>query len=379
MNSSPVKRVVILTSVHPAFDVRIFHKECKTLVSAGYQVTLIAKHDKPETIDGIRIIPLQKPKNRLVRMLWLPWVILFLAGRQKADVYHFHDPELIPVGLLLRLFTKGKVIYDVHEDVSKQILSKQYIPKKLRRIFAFVYNLFEKKSSNAFNYIICATDIISNKFKTYNKNSFTVRNYISKSYTEYFTGKNYHSQNEFNIVFAGAIYEERAILEAIKALNLLKDLNVFFVLCGPADQDYYKQLISEDKSGRIIYKGVLSYENALQETFNADIGYICDYPLERHMEGLPVKLFEYMAIGIPVVASDFPAWNNIVLGAKCGLTVNPLDPQEIARAMRYLFENEDVRKEMGENGRRAIIAKYNWESEARTLLAVYRSMEVNHL
>ena len=94
------KKVCILTSVHTPFDTRIFHKQAKSLLKAGYDVTLIAQHDKDELVGGIRMVALPKPKNRLWRMLGT-WRVFKLALKQKAEIYHFHDPELLPWGWLL--------------------------------------------------------------------------------------------------------------------------------------------------------------------------------------------------------------------------------------------------------------------------------------
>jgi len=378
MNSSLIKTICVLSSVHEAIDVRIFHKECKTLASAGYQVTLIAPHNKQETIDGVRIIPLEKPKNRFIRMFWSSWKILFLAIRQKADVYHFHDPELLPVGLFLKLFTMGKVIYDVHEDVPEQILSKSYIPVFLRRPVAAIFNRAEKVISGTFDHVFCTTDVIAGNFLLCNPKTSIVRNYISKSYAYNNIGKCDHPRNGYVMIFAGSIYHERGIIEAVQALNILSDMKITFLLFGNILPDFYKRIVEEDERGCVIYRGILPFEDVLIETANADIGYICDYPLKRHMEGLPIKLFEYMATGVAVIASAFPIWMDIVNKANCGLTVDPLNSEDIARSIRYLIENEDVRRRMGENGRRAIIERYNWETEAQTLLNAYRNMEESY-
>jgi len=368
-------RVCIITTVHPPFDVRIFHKEAKSLIKAGYDVTIIAQHDKKEIVKSVKIVNLPHPRNRIERRLKTIWTAFQKALMIKADIYHFHDPELIPIGLLLKIFTKSRVVYDVHEDVPEQIFSWNYIPKKLRHPVSIIFNYFEKNLSRVFDYVICSTETIMSKFKLYNNNSITIKNYIPKRYIESFRDKNYHSEDKSIIIFSGGIYEERGIMEAIKALNLLPDLCISFVLCGSVEQSYLNLIIKEDKYNRVIYKGILTFEDALQETFKADIGYICDYPLKRHMEGLPVKLFEYMALGIPVIASDFPIWKKIIDQAKCGFTVNPMDIEEIANKVCYLIEHVNERKQMGENGRRAIINNYTWETEADKLLSIYKSME----
>jgi len=115
------RNICILTAVHPVWDSRIFHREAKTLVRAGYEVSFIVPHDKEEIIEGVRIIPLPKPNNRFSRMTRGAWRLFRLALKEKSDIYHFHDPEIIPVGILLKLLTRSQVIYDVHENIPAQI------------------------------------------------------------------------------------------------------------------------------------------------------------------------------------------------------------------------------------------------------------------
>lgn len=362
-------KICILTSVHPAFDARIFHKEAKTLVKGGYEVVLIGQHSAEEVVDGVKIIPLPTPKSRFERVTKIGWKLLRAALREKADVYHFHDPELIPIGLVLKFFGK-KVIYDVHEDVPEQILSKDYIPKFLKKLVSGSFKIFENYSSKAFSFVITATDAIACKFLKRTSNVISVKNYISGEYAKT-KAQSKISHNVLKVIFVGGIYRERGIIEGIKAMNLLSDLPLKLVLYGSVDEKFSLELKSLDVTGRLDYQGIIPYTEVADRLKEADIGFICDCPLKRHMEGLPVKLFEYMAAGLPSIASNFQLWKEIVEGSHCGICVDPTSPEQMAEAMKYLYENPSERRQMGINGRKAILEKYNWEKEGRKLLNIY--------
>ena len=169
-------KVCILTSVHPPFDTRIFHKEAKSLAKAGYDVTVIAQHDKDKIVDGIRIVPLSKPKNRFERMTRTIWTTYRKALKIDADIYHFHDPELIPIGLLLKLHGK-RVIYDVHEDVPRQNLSKPYIPVVFRRPISAMIGALEAFSARRFDGVVTATPFINRRFLKLGANAVNVNNF----------------------------------------------------------------------------------------------------------------------------------------------------------------------------------------------------------
>jgi len=362
--------ICIITTVHPPFDTRIFHKEARTLARAGYEVTLIAQHSHNEVVDGVKITGLPKPRNRFSRTFGLTWRAFRTALRQRAEVYHFHDPELLPIGVLLKLFTRAKVIYDVHEDVPEQILTKHWIPALLRRPVAVVFNSLEKLLVRAADAVVVATEGIAEKFASFNP--VVVHNYpnlqmLPNPSTERGGGE------EKVLIYAGGITELRGAREMVRALEQLKPAcDVELHLIGKFEPpELERKLQALPGYQRVRFLGWMKPENVYAHLAKADIGLVCLHPEPRFVVALPVKLFEYMAAGLPVIASDFPLWKEIVEGSNCGLCVDPLDPQAIARAIEFLITHPEEAREMGENGRRAVEEKYNWEHEGEKLLALY--------
>ena len=368
-----VMKVVHFTTVHPAFDTRIFHKEAKSLARAGYKVVLIAQHNRDEMVDGVKIVALPKPRNRFARMLGLTWRAFHLSLRERADIYHFHDPELLPIGVLLKVFTRAKVVYDVHEDVPEQILTKHWIPCLLRRPLAGVFNAFEKLLARALDAVVVATEGIAEKFAQLKP--IVIHNYpdlgmLPNSSTRHGEGQ------EKVLVYVGGISKIRGAIEMVKALEHLNPAwDIRLDLIGKFEPPELEQeLRGLPGYRRVRFLGWMPPERVYTHLANADVGLVCLHPEPRFMVAWPVKLFEYMAAGLPVVASNFPLWKEIVEGNRCGITVDPLDPKAIAQAIEYLLAHPEEARQMGENGRRAVEEKYNWEKEAEKLLALYKEL-----
>ena len=366
-------KVCILTTVHPPFDTRIFHKEAKTLARAGYVVVLIAQHDKDEAVDGVKIIALPKPRNRLTRIFGLTWLAFRLALRQRAEIYHFHDPELLPIGVLLKLFTRAKVIYDVHEDVPKQILTKYWIPARLRRPLAVVFNAFEKLLARALDAVVVAEEGIAEKFLRLKP--VLVHNYPN---LEMLPNPSPRRKEEGDkvLVYIGGITQLRGAFEMVRALEYLAHIDGLRLhLIGKfAPPGLVQELQKLPGYQRVRFLGWLHPTEVYEHLRGTDIGIVCLHPEPKYVTAWPVKLFEYMAAGLPVVASNFPLWREIVEGNRCGICVDPLNPKEIAQAIEYLITHPEEARKMGENGRRAVEEKYNWEKEGEKLLKLYEEL-----
>jgi glycosyltransferase involved in cell wall biosynthesis len=368
-----LNKICMLSTVHQAFDDRIFYREAKTLARAGYEVVLIAQHDGDEMVDGVKIVALPKPRNRFARIFGLTWRAFRLGLRERADVYHFHDPELLPIGALLKIFTRAKVIYDVHEDVPEQILTKHWIPRLLRRPLAGVFNAFEKLMAQALDAVVVATEGIAEKFA--HLKPIVIHNYpdlgmLPNSSTRHGEGK------EKVLVYVGGISKVRGAIEMVQALeNLNSAWDVRLDLIGKFEPPELEQeLQGLPGYQRVRFFGWLPWEEAWHHAQSAIVGLVLFHPAPNHEKALPNKLFEYMAAGLPVVASNFPLWKEIVEGNRCGITVDPLDPKAIAQAIEYLLTHPEEAHQMGENGRRAVEKKYNWEREKEKFLKLYEEL-----
>jgi glycosyltransferase involved in cell wall biosynthesis len=367
-------KVVHLTSVHTAFDVRVFHKECKCLARSGKHVVLIAPHEGDAVVDSVEVKGIRISGGRFIRMTRTAWSLYREAIRQNGDVYHFHDPELIPLGLLLA--ARGKiVVYDIHEDAPADILHKDYIRRRLRRPLMWSVRKLEDAACRRFSGLIAATPTIAERFYSINANTVVVHNFpmleeIAPNVTLPWNG---HLPA---VAYIGSISERRGIREILQALALLPSASpTQMMLAGPFSP---KGLLTELESlpgwARVQNLGVLDRPSVANLLSRVRLGLLVLQPEPNFVNARPIKLFEYMAAGIPVIASDFPLWRQIIGEARCGLLVDPQDPQAIARAMQYLLSHDAEAEAMGRRGRKAACELYNWNSEERVLLKFYSDL-----
>lgn len=368
----PAPKICVLSTVHTSQDIRVYYKETRTLVRAGYAVTLIIQNDRDEVRDGIKIVALPKATNRFQRMVLSSLTVFQRALREQADIYHFHDPELIPAGILLKVLTRKRVIYDVHEDLAKDIMSKDWIPRPLRKPISWATRIMERLGSRFFDAIVAATDDIANNFKNHIR-SVAIRNFPALNFPDLPPRKD---DERFTMIYVGLLSPERGITEIVRALEYLEaPESVRLILCGEfSPPSYEKSLRSLAVSDRVEFVGWVNPMEARQKMGQVDVGLVCYHPEENHMKAMPNKLFEYMIAGVAVLSSDFPLWKEIVEGNRCGMTVNPLNPRDIAAALSYLRSNPGLRLEMGINGKKSVLEKYNWDNEAKKLLNLYQDL-----
>jgi glycosyltransferase involved in cell wall biosynthesis len=368
--------VAHLTSVHPPFDTRIFHKECRSLAAAGYSVKLVAAHERQEVVGDVEIIPIAKPGRRLQRMTKTVAEVLRIASRLNADIYHFHDPELIPAGLLL--VQKGhRVIYDSHEDAPRALLSggRDYLPNQVKRPASWLLEQLENVAARRFSAVVAATPAIARRFAGLNPHLVTINNFPILDELVPSMGTDWGKRKQA-VAYVGAISPVRGLRQMIEATGLLAaKREARLKLAGRFDSAQDRTDVmnltgwqNTDELGSLDRPAVAALLASVQG------GLVIFDPLPNHVEAQPNKLFEYMSAGIPVIASDFPLWRELIARENCGLLVNPLDSTALADAIEYILTHPDGAEAMGHNGREAVRNSYNWAIEEQKLLTLYAKL-----
>jgi glycosyltransferase involved in cell wall biosynthesis len=373
-------RVAHVTSVHDALDGRIFSRECRTLARAGYDVVIVAPagssaardpSDAERVVDGVRIQTVSAPRNRLERLLVTGPAVIRAALRERAEIYHLHDPELLPSGLLLRLLGK-RVIYDAHEDVPKDVAGKQYVPRVLRGALARVVGVASRACTRTFHATIIAVPSIASSVRG---RRIVIYNYPVLEELLLAPVRRWTSRKRAAI-YAGFINERRGLYEMIAAMSSPAVPNdARLTLVGKFDNEAQQEGARHIPGWeRVDYIGWTDESALWRLMADAKVGIVTLHPTPTFLDSMPMKLFEYMALGLPVVASDFPAWRAIIETSRCGLLVDPLDPRAIGEAIGHLLSHPDEAEAMGRSGREAVMARFAWQGEGEKLLELYADM-----
>jgi glycosyltransferase involved in cell wall biosynthesis len=360
-------RVAQVTTVHAPADVRIFHKTARTLADHGYEVALVAPEGEMPPSAAIAYVPIRRFRSRSLRALFGPLLALRAAHRFRPSVYHFHDPEIIPAAVLLRL-TGADIVYDAHEDVPKQIRQKSYIPPIVRRPLARIVDAIERAAARAFSAVVAATPEIARRFPS--GRTVLVQNFPSATGDLTVSAKPL-SEREPSVAYVGAITKLRGLTEVVRAVGEF-DGKVRLLLAGrPQPQSYLAELAREPAWSNVEYHGYVDRPGVSAILGRARIGIVTLHDVPNYRDSQPIKLFEYMMAGLPVVASDFPIWRRIIEDADCGLLVDPRSPSEIAAAIRWLIDRPEEAEMMGRRGRERARKAFDWASEGQKLLDLY--------
>lgn len=368
-----MKNVCHMTSAHQTADVRIFHKECVSLANAGYEVFLVGRGESRED-SGVHVIGVGEPSGgRFARMTTFARRVYEAALALDADIYHFHDPELLPYGLKLKRHGK-KVIFDSHESYRLQIVEKSYLGI-FRKPVAWLYKRYEEYITRKIDAVVVVTQKMRELFMNGSAKTVVLANYpilrkqaIPIDRKE----KNSKSADEPLVIYAGSLTESRGISNLARAINMC---NARLALCGNfSDEQYQEKVLG--LSDKIDYYGKLPYK-AVEELYSkCAIGMCTHLKIGQYAtaDTMGTKVYEYMDAGLPVILTDQYYNVDMVRKYQFGICVDPDDPKAIANAIRYLLEHPEEARKMGENGQRTVRQTLSWNIEEQKLLELYEDV-----
>ncbi|MBI3135927.1 MAG: glycosyltransferase family 4 protein [Bacteroidetes bacterium] len=364
----PVK-IAHVTSAHKDGDVRIFQKECVSLAEAGFDVYHLVPNSVSRTEKGVQVISFDfQVSSRFKRMFFLVREIYKRALALDADIYHLHDPELLRIALKLQ--SKGKiVIYDAHEDVPRDIMTKEYIPRILRKLVSRRFERFENKIAARLDGIVTATPFIRDRFVKLNPNVTDINNFPLVS--EIQISNSDWNQREKKVCYIGVLNKIRGVREMVVGAN---QAAAPLVLAGEFRDASRAELAQLAAWKNVTELGNIDRRRAVELKNSSMAGLVIFHPVANHVDAQPNKIFEYMASGLPVIGSDFPLWQKIIAAGNCGICVDPLNPSQLAEAIRFILDNPEKAREMGENGKILVREIYNWDIEKQKLIGFYRRL-----
>ncbi len=368
-------RICHVSCVHFTYDVRIFQKECKSLVREGYDVHLVIS-GKNEKKDGVIIHGIGEiPKGRMQRMLFHTRRAFREACKVDADIYHFHDPELLPYALKMKRRGK-KVIFDSHENVLDIFADKRYIWKPIRSILEPAYRYYMGECLKKMDLVITVDAMIKEKIQKYNQDVVLVSNYPEIKMDRGDIQNPLGQEHGAYICFAGGItpqWNHEIVMKAAYRAG------VKYVMCGKGSEEYIKLLKQCREWENVVYCGMVSHEEVICLLEDAIAGVaVLDYSNNTNWKRGTLgntKLFEIMVSGIPVICTAFSSWEKIISDYDCGICLEPKDEDALTEAICYMIENRGEAKEMGVRGCTAVKSHYNWNVEERKLLDAYRKLE----
>ncbi len=369
-------KVCHMTSVHNRSDGRIFFKMSKALHNAGYNLSVIVADGRGDDDSlGFRIKDVGIENGRINRILKSAKKVYKEALAQNCDIYHFHDPELIPFGLKLK--KKGKkVIFDSHEDFPRHVLEKEWIPKIIRKSLSYIADKYINYVVKKFDATITVSPHIVDHLKKYSNHVFTITNYPIIDENQNHFSFNHYIKRSNRLCYSGTIYPNSQQKYILKALENVKDIN--YTLVGTIDESLFEALSILPAWEKTKFIKRVPKSELLEIYAQVTIGIVVfDYsPNVGYKKGTlgNNKIFEYMLAGLPIICTDFELWKEIIDKYKCGICVNPTNVNEIEDAINYLTNNKEEAYKMGQNGKEAVLKEFNWNTQEKELLKIYKKL-----
>lgn len=359
--------IVHLSAVHARDDRRIFDKQCRTLAARGHRVTLVVADGLGDAFHlGVRIVDSGPRGGGLNGMLAAGGRLYREALSLRPDIVQLHHAALLPVGLRLRRHG-CKVVFDAGHDLPAPPAGTAWPGGAL----AALWGRLERQACRRFDGVIAASPFVRDQFLPLNRATISVSDFPIPD--EFGAGLAW-ADKPVRVCHEGALSVIRGIVELVRACELLQSSVRLSVAGDFSEAALAARMLARPGWRRIDTLGQLGRPGLGDLRASSRAGVITPHATPGHLGAPPATMFEYMAAGIPVIASDFPLWRAVIEAHACGLCVDPRDPPGIAAAIDYLASHPDIARRMGENGRKAVCARYNWPRESTKLVQFYEHL-----
>ncbi len=378
-----MQHICHITTGHPPFDTRVFKRECVSLAKAGFKVTLLAQHDREEVVDGVNIHPLKKYSGFVKEKFIAPQQAIKIARSINADLYHFHDPELVPWMAKLASQISKPIVWDAHEDYVSTI--SHFNKFKIRRISRFVAEIFgylERKSClERFAGVVTVTDTMARRYLDLGLKTCVLENVPDLSNIKRAAEDQRFSTPLF--VSTGYQFKDRGIFEIAEAFNNLSARSQFQIAYwgsfeNESLRDELRQRAGSLNSQRVFVEGPVEWKRLVNDLLpQAWASFVLFNTQDRNnCVGLPNRFFESWAASVPVIATAGTEVAKIVEAKGGGIVVPSNDPKHLESAMVRFAHEPDLVHRMGVNARRAVDEEFNWAAAFERLILLYASFGI---
>jgi glycosyltransferase involved in cell wall biosynthesis len=376
-----------MTTVHPPDDARIFYRMCQPLAQRGCWITLVAPENNVSITDAFVHHPPQAYQDSLVRLS--PFnTLLGKASRLKraylayraalyanADIYHFHDPELLPVGFALKARKPhAKVIYDVHEDYPAQMYVKYWIPSTIRPLVAKGMHQMNAIANWNLDGIVTADPAVASSFtpeKTMVFYNFPICDFFQIP----------PIPKQYDVVYLGGLSARTGMFVFLDALAILKATGIIVTACIAGYTDGTEGLAAlcsgirlRGLSSQVLMMGRIPHHHVPVFLHSGRIGLVALQPIAKFLSNIPTKLFEYWACGLPVLASDLPPTRPFLKDGANSLLFDPTNVVDLADRLSWLLTHPTERDKMGQYGHAQVATEWNNETQVTQLLQFYNRL-----
>jgi glycosyltransferase involved in cell wall biosynthesis len=362
----------IVSAVRPACDVRAFHRMARSLAAAGFDVTVIGRDPGPPRTDGgIRILPL--PTVRGAARVALQARAMRLALATRADVTQVTDVELLPAALLLRRAGRP-VVYECREDYPAYMLLKPWLPPRARPAVARAVDRMERLAARRLDAVIVADAATARRLQGHGGRVALLHNFPRRAW---FTPASPGAARPHDVVYHGSLPAYHLETLGAIARGLARQVaEARWTIVGTPDATaagaaFTRGLVADGLADRVQLRPRIAFPDVPAFLQGARTGIVPLQDVPKFRSNIPVKLFEYLAAGVPAVASDLPPTRALLDGTDAAVLVPPDDHAAFADALAGLLRDPARAEAQARRGRAAMEERFHWEREEPTLLRLY--------